>query len=126
MSEDKDRRTQIRFQIPDASLYIKHSDFISMISGYKGPQNVIDLSKSGAGLFYNKPVKKGEVVKIMLEFPDQQKLTLKGEIRWISEDSEDGMNRIGIQFFPFGYNRPYNSLDNLKRLNSLNEKYTIN
>lgn len=123
MSNPVDRRTQVRFKIPESEIYYKLNGSFSFINRYVGPTNLIDISKSGAGFFGMPPINKNDVVRILIKLPEFEGLKLKGIVRWASEDGESGGLRIGVQFSPFGNSREYNSVKMLETLGKLSEKF---
>jgi len=123
MSNPVDRRTQVRFKIPESEIYYKLNGSFSFLNRYVGPMDLIDISKSGAGFFGMPPLNKNDVVRLQIKLPEFEGLKLKGIVRWTRDDPETGALRIGIQFSPFGTGREYNSLQMLETLGKLSEQF---
>ena len=120
MKQSTDRQTQIRNNIPNTSLLIKQTQSFLNKFSYKGQNEIVNLSKSGAGIISTLRLKKGETIKLKIKIPGEKDLILKGKIKWTNQINGNGTYRSGIQFHPFGYKRYYNSVENLERLNNLN------
>ena len=119
MNQISDKRTQPRISFSNTPVSIKRSKLFNNLFFYYENNELIDLSKSGAGLISSKPLNKGDAIKIKVKFPEDKNLDLKGTIRWANPLNSNNSVRIGMQFNPFGSNRNYNSLENLERLNIL-------
>ena len=119
MNQSTDRQTQPRIKFPGTSLSIKQSQSFRKIFLYNGQNEIVNLSKSGAGIISTISLNKGETIKIKVKFPGEKDLILKDKIKWVNPINGNGTYRAGIQFHPFGYNRYYNSIENLERLNKL-------
>jgi len=119
MNQLSDKRTQPRKFFSNTPVSIKRSTTFSFIITNYENNELVDLSKSGAGIITSRPLKKGETIKIKVKLPGEKKLDLKGIIRWINPLNGSKSFRIGMQFNPFGDKRNYNSLKNLERLNTL-------
>jgi len=119
MNQSSDKRTQprIKFSNTPVSLYTSKI-FRNIFFGNKKSE-LVDLSKSGAGIISSKPLKKGETIKIKVKLPGENNLDLKGTIRWVNPLNSNKLFRIGMQFNPFGNEKNYNSLEYLERLNIL-------
>ncbi len=120
MKQATDRQTQIRNNFPNTSLFIKQTQSFIKKYSYNGQNEIVNLSKSGAGIISNLPLKKDEIIKLKIKFPGEKDLILKDKIKWTNQINGNGTYRSGIQFHPFGHKRYYNSFENLKRLNNLN------
>jgi hypothetical protein len=121
LKQDKDRQTQTRTNFPDTLLLIKQTQSLINRFTYKGKNEIVNLSKSGAGIISTLRFKKGETIKLKIKFPGEKDLILLGNIKWTNKINGNGTYRSGIQFHPFSDKGFYNSLDSLKRLNSLNK-----
>lgn len=117
MTQSKDRQTQTRTNFPNTLLLIKQSQSFLNRFSYKGQNEIVNLSKSGAGIISTLRFKKGEAIKLKIKFPGEKDLILKGNIKWTNQINGNGTYRSGIQFHPFGDKKYYNSIANLKRLN---------
>jgi len=117
--DKSDRRTQPRVALNHSALMIKPVNIFSSFLAYNGPNEIVNLSKSGAGIVSTHPLSKGEEIKIKIVFSNEKDMVLKGQIRWAYLAPDDGKYRAGIQFNPFGYKKYYNSIENLIRLDSL-------
>ena len=120
MKQSTDRQTQIRTNFPNTSLFIKQTQSFIKKYSYNGQNEIVNLSKSGAGIISNLRLKKDEIIKLKIKFPGEKDLILKGKIKWTNQINGNGTYRSGIQFHPFGDKKYYNSIENLKRLNNLN------
>jgi hypothetical protein len=123
MTSKKNRRNLDRIKIPDGSVYYKPDTQMYIFNRYIGPENLIDISKSGAGFKISHDLHKNDYVMLKVILPGEKNLTLQGHIKWVLNDNDDGKNRVGIQFSPYGYDRKYNSYDKLKQLGKLSVKY---
>ena len=119
MKQATDRQTQTRMNFPNTSLFIKQTQSLLKKFSYNGQNEIINLSKSGAGIISNLRLKKGEIIQLKIKFPGEKDLILKGKIKWTNPKNGNGTNRCGIQFHPFGDKRNYNSFESLERLKSL-------
>lgn len=120
MKKSADRQTQTRMIFPNTSLFIKQTESFVKQFSYDGPNEIVNLSKSGAGFISALRLKKDENIKLKIKFPGEKDLVLKGKVKWIDQINGNGTYRYGIQFHPFGHRKHYNSFENLKRLNNLN------
>ena len=120
MKQSTDWQTQTRLNFPDTSLFIKQTQSLIKKYSYNGQNEIVNLSKSGAGIISNLRLKKDEIIKLKIKFPGEKDLILKGKIKWTNQINGNGTYRSGIQFHPFGHKRYYNSFENLERLNNLN------
>ena len=119
MNQSTDRRTQPRINFHSTALSIKQTQSFRKFFSYNGQNEIVDLSKSGAGIISTIPLNKGETIKIKVKFPGEKDMILKGNIKWINPLNGNATFRAGIQFHPFGNKRYYNSIENLERLNKL-------
>jgi hypothetical protein len=119
MNPSTDNRTQPRINFPNTSLSIKQTQPFIKIFSYNGQNEIVDLSKSGAGIISTIIMNKGEKIKLKIKFPNEKDMTLKGQVKWTNPINGNGAYRAGIQFQPFGYKRYYNSIEDLERLNKL-------
>ena len=119
MNQSSDKRTQPRIKFSNTPVSLYTSKIFSNIFSGNEKSELVDLSKSGAGIISSKPLKKGETIKIKVKLPEEKNLDLKGTIRWVNPLNSNKLFRIGMQFNPFGNKRNYNSLEYLERLNIL-------
>jgi hypothetical protein len=119
MKQSEDRQTQTRNNFPNTSLLIKQTQSFLNKFSYKGKNEIVNLSKSGAGIISTLRLKKGETIKLKIKFSGEKDLILMGKIKWTNQINGKGTYRSGIQFHLFGDKKYYNSIENLKRLNDL-------
>ena len=123
MNRKENRRTLDRVQIPEGSIYYKPDTQMYIFNRYVGPENLIDISKSGAGFVISHDLHKNDYVVVKVILPGEKNMTLHGHIKWVISDEKNGKNRVGMQFSPYGFDKKYNSYDKLKRLGKLNSKF---
>ena len=122
MTQSKDRQTQTRNNYPNTLLLIKQTQSLLNRFSFKGKNEIVNLSKSGAGIISTRRFKEGETIILKIKFPGEKDLILLGNIKWTNQINGNGTFRSGIQFHPFSDKGYYNSLESLKRLNNLNSK----
>ena len=123
MEEPLDRRTQDRIMIPGSEIYYKPKRTFGFLYKYHGPQKLIDISKSGAGFIASLPISRIPDLDVKVKVPGEDIIKLKGTVVWKSGVMEPGRIRMGMQFFPFGKSRIYNSPISLAKLSLLDHKF---
>ena len=81
-----------------------------------------NLSKSGVCLQIKNGINKGDRLTIQLVLPGNDKIELKGQVRW-KADTVGQFNEVGIQFEPFGVGRNFNPLTSLEKLRNISDEY---
>jgi hypothetical protein len=123
MSFYSEKRTNLRVEIPESTAYAKSDKWYRILTIYEAPGRLIDLSQSGAGFETLLRIKKDERLRVKIDIPGEQKLILKGHVRWAEPVMWNGKTRVGVQFTSYGRQKPYNSPFALATLQVLQEKY---
>jgi len=118
-----ERRSKLRVEIPESAAYAKSDRWYRMLTVYESPGRLIDLSQSGAGFETLLSTKKDDRLRVKIDIPGEQKLVLKGHVRWAEPVKWNGKTRVGVQFTSYGRQKPYNSPFALATLQVLQEKY---
>ncbi|MFC2088953.1 PilZ domain-containing protein, partial [Calditrichota bacterium] len=101
MADKQERRALNRFNVPGSMVLYKKDEGMKIFQRYSVMSEIKDLSKSGVGLQIKNGIKKGERLQLQIVLPGEEKIDVKGRVRWkIPEDNK--YNNIGIQFEPFG------------------------
>lgn len=123
MNSFSERRINLRVEIPESAAYAKSDKWYRLLTIYEAPGRLIDLSKSGAGFETLMRTKKDDRLRVKIDIPGEQKLVLKGHVRWAEPVKWNGKTRVGVQFTSYGRQKPYNSPFALATLQVLQEKY---
>jgi hypothetical protein len=67
--------------------------------------------------------KKNDLIRVKIDITGEERLVLKGHIRWIGPVGWNGKCRVGLQFTPSGKTKYFNSPFALAKLQVLQEKY---
>lgn len=113
-----ERRSIKRIQIPGAKVRLKKPTGLGVFNLLSKPSEIIDISKSGLSFKMNEAFQYGDTICIHLSFPDGRSFSLKARIRWFKGTTPDEP-RVGIQFYPFGSGRHYNSIKALEYLRNM-------
>ena len=126
MEEKRDERTQVRLKMPGVKVYIKKMNGINPFKRFTKPIQLKDINESGASFTSKKSLQEGEFVSLHIISPGEEKINIKGYVRWTSYLKETDCFFTGMQFSPFGTGEgPYNSVQSMVRLNDVLEFYTI-
>jgi len=61
--------------------------------------NSVDLSKGGIFISTPEPLGEGSEINLSLHLPGKKTLDLKGKVRWVRQDEQDGERAgMGIEF----------------------------
>ena len=121
-----DRRLFTRIEIPGTTIKYKRIGSKMFFSNLSKPSDMHNLSKSGLAFDVDQALGYGEKIHVKVRFPDGKNLNLKGQIRWNNPINGGGVYKVGIQFFPFGKSRNYNSLNTLDYLRSIDGLNVLN
>ena len=113
-----ERRSIKRIQVPGAKVRLKKSAGLSVFNILSKPSTLIDISKSGMSFRIEEECRYGDTISIRITFPDGRSFSLKGRIRWYNDGSPENP-RVGVQFYPFGSGRRYNSIKALEYLRNM-------
>ena len=113
-----ERRSIKRIHVPGATVRLKKSTGLSVFNLLSKPADLIDISKSGLSFMMSEAIQSGDTIFFYLSFPDGKSFSLKGKIRWYKGANPE-KPRVGIQFYPFGSGRRYNSLRALEYLRNM-------
>lgn len=120
---DSERRASSRIEIPNTSIQYKLSGIKHSLKNYSDPKQVLNISKSGLSLHLLENVTFGDRLHVKINFPDGNKINLKGKIRWAVED-EINAQQVGILFDPFGSRKEYNPVEALEYLRKMKDQAT--
>ena len=113
-----ERRSIKRIHIPGALVRLKKSTGLSVFNMLSKSSELIDISKSGLSFRIDEECRYGDTIYFHLSFPDGRSFSLRGIIRWYNEGTLENP-RVGIQFYPFGNGRRYNSIKALEYLRNM-------
>lgn len=113
-----ERRSIKRIHVPGALVRLKKSTGLGVFNMLSKPSELINISKSGLSFRIDEEYRYGDTIFIRLSFPDGRSFSLRGIIRWYNEGTPENP-RVGIQFYPFGSGRRYNSIKALEYLRSM-------
>ncbi|MEJ2053019.1 MAG: PilZ domain-containing protein [Calditrichaceae bacterium] len=113
-----ERRSLKRIQVPGAKVRLKRSTGLNIFNVMNKTSALINISKSGLSFEIDEEFQYGDSIEIHLSFPDGRRFNLKGRIRW-HKNLIPNLSRIGIQFYPFGNSRRYNSIKALEYLRNM-------
>jgi len=113
-----ERRSIKRIQVPGAKVRLKKQTGLNVFNVLSKPSALIDISKSGLSFEINEEYRYGDIIYVRLSFPDGRSFSLKGNIRWFNNGTPENP-RVGIQFYPFGSGRRYNSIKALEYLRNM-------
>jgi len=113
-----ERRSIKRIHVPGAQVRLKKPTGLGVFNVLSKPSELIDISKSGLSFVFDENCQYGDTICIRLSFPDGKRFSLKGKIRWYNNGTPENP-RVGIQFYPFGSNRRYNSIKALEYLRGM-------
>lgn len=113
-----ERRSIKRIHVPGALVRLKKSTGLSVFNMLSKASELIDISKSGLSFTIDEEYQYGDTICIRLTFPDGKSFSLKGKIRWFNNGTPENP-RVGIQFYPFGSGRRYNSVKALDYLRNM-------
>lgn len=120
MTENKDRRSLKRFEIPNTSVVCKKEEGFKILNRYSNISIMENLSKSGICIKLKNGINIGDRLKLELKIPGDNRLHIKGRVRWKAH-KEGEFNIIGIQFEPFGKGKSFNSLTSLEKLREMQQ-----
>lgn len=113
------------FEVYGARARVKPLGLVGLLRGYsRDYYEVINLSRGGMALESDRPLRRGQRVRVCLKLPCAPfELTLQGEVRW--QRIEDGglSYRAGVCFDPFGGGPGNNPREALATLRELEERY---
>ncbi|MEJ2543969.1 MAG: PilZ domain-containing protein [Calditrichaceae bacterium] len=113
-----ERRSIKRIQVPGAKIRLKKTTGLGVFNLLSKPSELIDISKSGISFRIEEECRYGETVCFRITFPDGRNFSLKGRIRWYNDGTPENP-RVGVQFYPFGSGRRYNSIKALEYLRNM-------
>jgi len=119
MTENRERRYSQRHQFPDSNVFCQESSALGIFKQYSDPLPLNDLNRSGLGFQTDKLYSYGDKIHLKVEIPGHQKISVIGEVRWVSELGMDSYKKVGIQFLPFGTMKGYNSFSAREKLERL-------
>jgi PilZ domain-containing protein len=122
MTEQKDRRSLDRFEIPGTNVICKKQEGLNFFNHYSKDSTLENLSKSGVCLKLKNGIKVGDALRLKLNIPGETGFEIKGHVRWKSQ-KEGVFNKIGIQFEPFGRGKKFNPLTSLDKLREIQQQY---
>jgi hypothetical protein len=114
-----ERRHADRFRVPGATLRIFQNGNVS--ENY----SVTDMTKSSIRFEITHSILKGEAVKVELNIPEMDSVTLKGYVIWAVDPQVDDNATAVVQFLPFGTDERYNSIECHEHLSRIVDKYSI-
>lgn len=118
MAEKTERRALNRFSVPGSMVLYKKDERMKIFQRFSNLSELKNMSKSGVCMKVKNGIKKGERLQLQLVFPDEDKVEIKGHVRWKLPEN-DGYNNVGIQFAPFGNGKNLNSVSSLEKLREL-------
>ena len=121
MTEKQDRRSLQRFEIPGTNVICRKDEGFKLFNRYSNISTLENLSKSGVCLKLKNGINIGDKLKLQLNIPGENKLEVKGHVRWKSLKVGE-FNRIGIQFEPFGKGTFLNPLSSLEKLREIQQQ----
>jgi len=125
MAERPERRACERFVIPWATASYKLEGLISAGHFSEDLFPVVDISRGGLRLLTDNLIKVEARVTLKIFIPgDASALDLKGKVNRVAPNPERSFKyQVGMQFAPYGEKKGENSLEVLKRLKALEEKF---
>lgn len=125
MAERPERRACERFLIPGAAASYRVESFISAGHFTKDLFPVVDISRGGLRLLTDNILKGEARVTLKLFIPgDADALDLKGKVNWVAPSPERSYKyQVGIQFVPYSEKKGENSIEVLKRLKAIEERF---
>lgn len=125
MDERPERRACERFVIPWATASYKVEGLISSGHFTEDLFPVVDISRGGLRLLTDSLLKVEAKVALKIFIPgDADALDFKGRVNWAAPHHERSFKyQVGVQFAPYGEKKGENSLEVLKRLKVLEERF---
>ena len=122
-----ERRTCIRFQIPNAVANYKLIKPFSFLKKNKEKSCPIEeISRGGIGFLCRNKLKMNTRIKFQIEIPEEEfPQAFLGQIKWIVGSPKPGFaHRVGVQFNPYGTKNEENHPKLLKKIIELGKKYS--
>jgi Tfp pilus assembly protein PilZ len=125
MAERPERRACERFVIPWATASYSVEGLISAGHFTEDLFPIVDISLGGLRLLTDNNFKLEARVTLKISIPgDISALDLKGKVNWLAPNPERSYKyQVGIQLAPYSEKKGENSLEVLKRLKALEERF---
>ena len=108
--EDFDRRHTERLVINDAKILYNRKNGQNILAPLK------DLTKSSVSFYIKHPLKIGEYLEMKIVIAHEEIINIKGLVTRISNPVEVKNKYAVVQFFAFGTDDRYNSLNSYEQL----------
>ena len=119
MVQDRERRYSKRFNFTDGKVFCEEKTTLKVFKQYSEPCILRDLTKSGVSFETTRVVREGEKVNLKIDIPGKKNIQVKGQVAWISDQSDSEQQAVGVQFLPFGSVKMFNSFSTREKLERL-------
>ncbi|CAB5083523.1 hypothetical protein D3OALGA1CA_2763 [Olavius algarvensis associated proteobacterium Delta 3] len=123
MGNPRERRTCVRFEVPDAMAQFRRKGFLEWRASFSEELPVVNISKGGLAFVCPSKMRKGKKMLVRLIVPQETSVDILGEVRWQSQSEFFPRYLTGIQFAPYGKKRGGNAVDVLRFLEKLEDRY---
>jgi len=123
MDDVKERRHLERISIPGAQTLYKVEKKFTLLNRYTGPTTLKDITKHGACIEIRDDLSPGSRLSLEIIVPGEEKISVRGQIVWANQDQSRGSGFAGVQFWPYGEGKRYNSFKTRETLERLTRHY---
>ena len=119
-----DNRTLDRHSIPDGKVYFRKLNGFSFLNRYRGPYNLMDLSKSSIRFEHNTKSLNDTNIELKIIVPGSHNFRIKGKVAGPLDTKNYNNDHIIVHFLPFGSRKVYNTYRSKKKLDALLDDIT--
>ncbi|MEJ2054932.1 MAG: PilZ domain-containing protein [Calditrichaceae bacterium] len=119
-----ERRRLERFQVPNALVKYKSEPRFTDRIPVEGQGELVDLTTKGVRFESEDELNSGVRLNIEIIIPNEEPITLIGNVVWTKKLDKNGMINSVIEFIEFDDEPGYNSFESLDRLETLQRQYS--
>ena len=112
-----ERRYLDRFEVPDAEVIYRFA------GSNESRGSLADITKISVCFETGHAFNNGDHIELEIIIPDKESITVSGHVVRIIEAEANSPIYAAVQFFPFGSDDRYNSMESYTQLNDLTEEY---
>jgi len=123
MENFKERRSLKRFTIPDAMVKYKQEKGFQDSMVVSGEGKLMNMTINAVRFETQHVLIPGAIAILELKIIDKESIHVLGNILWVSGAEESTSANAMVQFFPFGTEHGYNTIESKLQLELLNKEF---